>query len=47
MEKYLELLIVQKHVKNATASDFRKFYHNTVEAYNAFKTLKGSLDSCD
>ncbi|XP_037812325.1 uncharacterized protein LOC119604046 [Lucilia sericata] len=47
VEKYLELLFDQKHVKNATASDFKKFYHNTVEAYNALKTLKGSLDSWD
>lgn len=47
VEKYLELLFDQKHVKNATASDFKKFYHNTVKAYNTLKALKGSLDPWD
>lgn len=45
--KYFEILFDQKSVKSGTSVEFRQFYNNTVECYNALKVMNNSIDSWD
>ncbi|XP_065354424.1 uncharacterized protein LOC135948897 [Calliphora vicina] len=46
-KQYFDLLFRQKSLKNATYTEFRKFYNNTVEVYNALKVVNASINSWD